>query len=260
MKFNAAGLLLCTFLVGCGGGTAPFGETETTSTTTDETIESDRGIPPGTTEPTPASTIFRKEAKDDTGNGFAEGIAYNSADDTFTVDNLPFDGDANTPYVRGTAVGSLGGYAVYEAVEQYPDSATGASINQFRHRAIYGISTSGDTEFAIVRTGDYVNYGFGGFVYERNGSVTLPTSGQALYNGTGAGLRDYLGRGGLEYTTSSIQIALDFDDFNSETGQYQGAVDGFVFNRRIYDLSGTELTSDVLARINADKNASLTAP
>jgi hypothetical protein len=259
MKINAAGLLLCTFLVGCGG-TPPFNADETDGGSTDGgTIDSDRTLPPGTASPQPSNTIFRKEAVDSEGNGFAEGIAYNSVDDTFTVDNLPFDGGDDTPYSRGQAVGSLGPYAVYEAVEQDPDSETNATINQFRHRAIYGVSTSGNTKFAIVRTGAYINYGFGGFVYERNGSVTLPTTGQALYNGVGAGLRDYKGRGGLEYTTSDVQIAVDFDDFNETTGRYEGAVDGFVFNRKVYNLAGDDITSDIYGRVGADNSATLTA-
>ncbi|UWR16550.1 hypothetical protein [Sulfitobacter sp. M368] len=259
MKINAAGLLLCTFLVGCGG-TPPFNADETEDpTTTDGTIDSDRTLPPGTSSPQPDTTIFRKEAVDENGNGFAEGVAYNSTDDTFTVDNLPFDGGADTPYIRGQAVGSLGPYAVYEAVQQYPDTQTNATINQFRHRAIYGVSTSGNTEFAIVRTGAYVGYGFGGFVYERNGTVVLPTTGQALYNGQGAGLRDYNGRGGLEYTTSDVQIAIDFDDFNETTGRYEGAVDGFVFNRKVYNLAGEDITSDIYGRVGAASDATLTA-
>lgn len=255
MKINATGLLLCSFLVGCGG-TAPFGDT---STTTDDTIESDRELPPGTTSPEPSSSIFRKEAENETGNGFAQGVRYNAADDTFAVDNLPFDGGADTPYVRGTAVSSFGEYAVYEAVAQYPDSQNGQAINQFRHRAIYGVSRTGETEFAIVRTGAYVDYGFGGFVYERNGRVVLPTTGQAVFTGTGAGLRDFQGSGGLEYTTSDVEIAIDFDDFNDSTGRYEGAVDGSLRNRRIFDLNGQEITNDVLGRINASEDASLTA-
>jgi hypothetical protein len=73
MKFNAAGLLLCTFLVGCGG-TAPFGEPEVEEVeeeVVEETIGSDRILPPGTASPQPGTTIFRKEALDDQGNGFA---------------------------------------------------------------------------------------------------------------------------------------------------------------------------------------------
>ena len=260
MKIKAAGLALCTVLVGCGSGDAPFGQDAVGGSTTDDTIESDRSLPPGTTQPQPDESIFRKEALEgDTGNGFAEGVRYNSADDTFFVDNLPFDGSAGEPYTRGVAVGSLGPYAVYEAPSVAEDSQTGATIAQFRHRAIYGVSTSGQTEFAIVRTGDYVNYGFGGFVYERNGTVTLPTTGQARYDGSGAGLRDYEGRGGLEYTTSSVQIAIDFDDFNEDTGRYEGAVDGFLFDRRIFDLDGNEITADVLARINEGNSSSLTS-
>lgn len=261
MKFNAAGLLLCTFLVGCGG-TAPFGEPEVEEVeeeVVEETIGSDRILPPGTASPQPGTTIFRKEALDEQGNGFATNVVYNAADDTFSVDNLPFDGGADTPYIRGTAVSSFGDYAVYEAVQQFPDGLNDALINQTLHRAIYGVSRSGNTEFAIVRTGDYVGYGFGGFVYERNGTVKLPTSGQALYNGQAAGLRDHDGRGGLEYTSSDVQIAIDFDDFNADTGRYEGAVDGFLFNRRIYDLSGNEITDNVLARINESESASLTA-
>lgn len=255
MKINATGLLLCSFLVGCGG-TAPFGDT---GTTTDDTIESTRDLPPGTTSPKPSSSIFRKEAETETGNGFAQGVRYNAADDTFAVDNLPFDGGADTPYQRGAAVGSFGEYAVYEAVAQYPDTQNGQVINQFRHRAIYGVSRTGQTEFAIVRTGAYVDYGFGGFVYERNGRVVLPTTGQAVFTGKGAGLRDFQGGGGLEYTTSDVEIAVDFDDFNDSTGRYEGAVDGTLRNRRIFDLSGQDITNDVLARINTAQDSSLTA-
>ncbi|MFK7837971.1 MAG: hypothetical protein AB8B60_17310 [Sulfitobacter sp.] len=262
MKINAAGLLLCTFLIGCGSGDAPFGNDATNGGTDEDggTIDSDRSLPPGTASPEPNNSIFRKEARDgDSGNGFAEGVRYNSADDTFFVDNLPFDGNEDTPYIRGQAVGSFGEYAVYEAVDQYPDSLTGAPINQFTHRAIYGVSRSGETEFAIIRTGAYAGYGFGGFVYERNGEVQLPTSGQALYNGQGAGQRDYDGRGGLDFITADVQVAIDFDDFNEDTGQYEGAVDGFVFNKRIFDLAGNEITSNVIARINEGNNSSLTA-
>jgi len=262
MKINAAGLLLCTFLVGCGSGEAPFGNDATADPPgTDEdggTIESDRSLPPGTASPEADDSIFRKEARNaDSGDGFAEGVRYIAEDDTFYVDNLPFDGGDDTPYIRGQAVGSFGEYAVYEAVSQYPDSLNGNPINQFTHRAIYGVSRSGETEFAIIRTGAYQNYGFGGFVYERNGRVVMPTVGQALYNGKGAGLRDYIGRGGMDYVTADVQVAIDFDDFNEDTGVYEGAVDGFVFNKRIFDLAGNEITDNVVERINENNNASL---
>ncbi|MEM9697942.1 MAG: hypothetical protein AAF943_04060 [Pseudomonadota bacterium] len=263
MTKNRIGLLLlCTALVGCGSGDAPFGQDATNDSTTDGEITSDRQLPPGTTNPEPDERIFRKEARDDeVGNGFAESVSYDSTTDTFSVDNLPFDGNEDEPYIRSTPLGSFGDgqYAVYEAVSQSQDGATNRAINQFTHRAIYGVSRSGQTEFAIVRTGAYAGYGFGGFVYERDGVVTLPTQGQARYDGQGAGLRDYQGRGGLDYITEDVQIAIDFDDFNEATGVYEGAVDGFVFNKEIFDLSGNRITEDVIARINANNNSSLTA-
>ena len=78
-------------------------------------------------------------------------VDCNSINDTFTVDNLGFDGD--NVYNRGTAVSSLRPYSVYKAVARFPNSETGSPINQFTYRAIYGVSTSGNTQFAIVRTG-----------------------------------------------------------------------------------------------------------
>ncbi|MEM7520507.1 MAG: hypothetical protein AAF307_05665 [Pseudomonadota bacterium] len=258
MKWNAAGLLLGTVLAACGSGDAPFGEDTVTSGAEDGSIESDRALPPGTASPESSTSIFRREALDeDNGNGFARNISYNAEDDTFSVDNLPFDGTG--PYIRGTAVGSFGDYAVYEAVAQSNDAVTESTINQLTHRAIYGISRSGETEFAIVRTGAYQGYGFGGFVYERNGTVILPTSGQARFDGTGAGLRDYIGRGGLDYIAADVQIALDFDDFNEDTGVFEGAVDGFIFNKRIFNLDGDDETASTIARINEGNNASLSA-
>ncbi|MEY8839452.1 hypothetical protein AB9K41_10530 [Cribrihabitans sp. XS_ASV171] len=268
MKPTFVALATCAFLAACGGGdvfnTEEDNDTGTgtdTDTDTGQPIDSDRTLPPGTASPTPAVAIFRSEATSTEagkeGNGFASDISYDSQNDTFTVDNLGFDGD-NT-YARGTAVSSLGPYAVYEADAQFPDTVTQNPINQFTHRAIYGVSTSGNTQFAIVRTGAYVDYGFGGFVYQRDNAVNLPTTGQALYTGNMAGMRDYRGRGGLEYTTSDITIAIDFDDFNDATGTRGDAVRGHITNRVIYDINGNDITSTVLGRINAEENISLTA-
>lgn len=236
-------------LAGCSS-TNPFEEeTEGGDGTGDGTgIESDRVLPPGTESPTPDTTIYRSEATSDEsayyGNGYATDITYNSTDDTFSVDNLAFDGD-NT-YARGTAVASLGPYAVYEADSQYNDTVTDTPINQFTHRAIYGISQSGESEFAIVRTGAYVGYGFGGFVYQRNGSVVLPDSGQATFSGGYAGVRDFSTHGGLQYVTGDMQVIVDFDDFNDTTGQRGDAVRGYVTNREIYDVNGNSMTSTIL--------------
>ena len=154
-------------------------------------------------------------------------------------------------------------FAVYEAETQFPDSVNEQPINQFTHRAIYGVSKNLDgagnpqTQFAIVRTGAYVGYGFGGFIYQRDNAVNLPTSGQAVFNGSAAGLRDFEGRGGLEYSTANVQIAVDFDAFDAGNGARSDGVKGVFTNRRVYNLEGTDITETVLARINDNNDANL---
>lgn len=228
-----------------GGPTSGGSSSGGTSTTVDLA---------GSTTVSAGSPITHSEKQDaTTGNGYATGMTYDATNDTFTVDNLAFDG-GNT-YTRDTAVPNLGPYQVYEASSTYQDSLTGTPINQFLYRAIYARSsntTAGGqptTEFAIVRTGAYIPYGFGGFMYQRNGSVVLPTSGQANYSGKYAGLRDFDGAAGLEYTTGDISIAIDFNDFNDPAG-----VQGHITNRKIFDVNGNDITSQVLAALSTKTN------
>ncbi|WP_102107559.1 hypothetical protein [Oceaniglobus roseus] len=250
-KLLAVGALVA--LASCSGGVNPFnpdtggdngggngGGDDGTPITRD-------GLPPGTASPTPSSTIFRKEARDANGNGYAENIAYDGTTDTFLVDNLAFDGvtSGQSVYARGTAVSSLGPFAVYESATVADDVFNGQPINQFAYRAIYGVSNSGNTQFAIVRTGSYVNYGFGGFIYQRDTGVTLPTTGQGSYTGQYAGLRDFDGVGGLEYTQGDAAVQVDFEDFNDGQG-----VTAQITNRRIFDIAGNDVTQDVISAWN----------
>ncbi|TDE41174.1 hypothetical protein [Antarcticimicrobium sediminis] len=233
------------------GGPNPFAVVEDSSGST---------TPPGTKSPSAASAIYRTEPTSEEagydGNGYATDISYDAAKDTFTVDNLAFDGD--NEYSRGTKVKTLAGkYAVYEADTQFTDPENSKPINQYTHRAIYGVSRNGNTNFAIVRTGAYAGYGFGGFIYQRTGGVTLPSSGQAVYNGVMAGLRDFNGAGGLEYTTADIEIAIDFDDFDDSTGTRGDAVDGVITNRKIFDINGLDITDTVIARIETENAITL---
>ena len=213
-------------------------------------LGNDSGQPPdgttGTSGATAKSSIKRTEVKDGaSGNGYAEDFKYNAEDDTFEVDGLGFDG--GNVYQRGSAVASLGPFRVYEGDSTFTDPQTGAVINQFAHRAIYGVSPNGRTSFAVVRTGAYIPYGFGGFVYQRAGGVTLPSTGQAIYQGNYAALRDFNGVSGLEYATGDMQVAIDFNDFNDGS-----AVAGQVDNRAIYDINGNNITGDVISALNAD--------
>ncbi len=202
-------------------------------------------LPPGTDNPTSDESITRYEALNDAGGGYVTDVAYDAATDTFSVDNLAFDGD--NVYTRDDDVPTLSSeasdavYAVYEANPvEFDDDGT--PIGQFAYRAIYGVSANTVTvdgeevpasQFAIVRTGSYVGYGFGGFIYERNGGVELPTTGQAAYEGEYAGVRVFEGRGGLEYTRGEVDIAIDFRDFNAGSG-----VQGTISNREAFDING----------------------
>ncbi|RBI86627.1 hypothetical protein DRV85_04130 [Rhodosalinus halophilus] len=233
-----------------------------------EPIESDRVLPPGTASPTPDAGIFRREARDEElGNGFAESVSYDEQNDLFYVDNLGFDGD--NFYARDDQVPSLdtatpgsrrdtGRFAVYENTGTVTDPLNSEPINQFAHKGIYAVSMSGSTEFAIVRTGAYQGYGFGGYIYQRNDtdaagnpvSVTLPTSGQANYQGEYAGLRDFQNRGGLEYVSGDVNMAIDFEDFNDPT-----AVQGEIVNRRVYAMDGTDITQTIVDALGTGGSA-----
>ena len=241
---------------GSGSGT---GTGTGTGSGTGTGITSGTDVPPGTSTPTPNDGIARSEPTSTEsgkeGNGFARNIVYDPVNDEFSVDNLGFDGDNIYTRVTGTNFATnVSDYAIYEAAAQYPDSQTGNPVDQFTHRAIYGVSATTGNKFAIVRTGSYIPYGFGGFVYQREGGVTLPSTGQAVYTGRSQGIRDKNGAGGLQYTNADITIAIDFDDFDDTTGTRGDAVSGTISNRRIFDLDGNDITSTVVGSIRADLN------
>ncbi len=234
-------LLMCLgLLAGCGDGQPLFDVNVPGDG--DGELKPAVELPPGTENPTPRSRIWRHEAPNDSGGGFVTDVSYDPKNDTFTVDNLGFDG-ANV-YQRGDAVASVNNYAVYEADVQVTDPVSGDPIGQIvPYRALLGISENSvgsenvaRTSFAIVRTGGYVNYGFGGFVYERNGSVVLPTSGQAKFEGDYAGVRVFEGRSDLEYTRGDMTVSIDFEDFNTNP-----AISGQITNREAFDKDGTQI-------------------
>ncbi|MEM9580104.1 MAG: hypothetical protein AAF891_05405, partial [Pseudomonadota bacterium] len=230
-RFSYSSALMILMLAGCNSGTNPFidnanaaaeaqaqtqadGSTTptTTNTNTDTDTTSDTGAPissnrtllPGTVSPTSGDQIFRKEARSDTaGDGFAENFRYDGNTDTFFVDNLAFDGEGGYTVVRDSAGNRLGigPFSVFENQAVAVDGLTTGNITQLQYRALYATGPSGNTSIAIIRTGAYIEYGFGGYIYQRNGGVVLPETGQALYNVTGnyCVLIDYKGKVCLEY-------------------------------------------------------------
>ncbi|MCX7298979.1 MAG: hypothetical protein NTX73_01100 [Rhodobacterales bacterium] len=229
------------FVTACGDGQPLFDDGTTDDGTTGE-LPRTVDLPPGTENPSRSRGIERYEARNDLGGGLItnDQVAYNEAEDTFTVDNLAFDGE--NVYSRDNRVPTLRGFNVYEADVQAIDPISGDPVGQIvPYRALVGESTAAvdgqaRSSFAIVRTGGYVDYGFGGFVYERNGSVVLPTSGQATFSGDYAGVRVFSGQGGLEYTTGDMTIDIDFDDFNANDG-----VKGTITNREAFTVNGTPI-------------------
>jgi hypothetical protein len=250
---------LLALLAACGDGQPLFDENGTdptdTTDTTDTTegdggdIDTDGATPPlpGTDAPSPDAGIFRYEDRNGNGGGLVTDVSYDAANDTFTVDNLGFDG-ANTYQRVDAPLNTLGVTRVFAADEVVEDTLTGKPVEQIiPYRALYGVSDNqvdGEprTSFAIVRTGGYSDYGFGGYVYERNGGVVIPTEGQATFSGQYAGLRVYDNQTGLEYTTGNMSMDFDFDDFNAND-----AVKGRVTDRRAINQDGTAValrTSD----------------
>lgn len=200
--------------------------TTTTTTTTNPTTIGTVTLPTGTTNPTASSSITRTET-----TGEAESVTYSAATDTIMIDNLPFDGTGlfDRDNVLPTLVAGPNGFQVYENNNGAPRRA---------YKTILGQSASGETSVAVVRTGDYQGFGFGGFAYARNGGVTLPTTGQATYTGNYAGLRVFDGSGGLQYTTANATIEVDFEDFNATD-----AVEGALTSRQYFDQAGNLLGS-----------------
>ncbi len=236
-------------LAACGDGQPLFDDATTNTGTTDPVagdggaIINDGAIPalPGTDSPKATTGIFRYEAATDGGSGLVQDVAYNQANDTFTVDGIGFDG-ANVYRRNAAPLNTLGTTRVFAGATTVNDPLTGNPVSQITpYRALYGVSkTKVDAEprtsFAIVRTGGYVEYGFGGYVYQRNGGVVLPSSGQATFSGDYAGVRVFNNRNGMEYTTGDMTINIDFEDFNAND-----AVRGRLSNRVARDGTGAEI-------------------
>lgn len=253
MTRTTAPLLLLMMLAACGDGQPFFADDEETTTPVEveeevEEVDPSDVLNTGTVRAPIAANfvargdITRREASDEDGfSGLLASATYNAANDTFLVDGLGFDG-ANT-YTRDAAIPQLGSYSVYEAELETPDALSGAPVNQIDpYQLVFGTSqnslATGEprTSFAIVRTGGYVQYGFGGYIYERTGDVVIPSAGQAVYSGDYVGVRVFDARGGLEFTRGTAEVAIDFADFNGNN-----AVRGSISDREAFAEDGTPI-------------------
>ncbi|RYH02318.1 hypothetical protein EU805_10745 [Salipiger sp. IMCC34102] len=226
---------LLASLTACGDGQPIIDDPEA------QGPDADLDLPPGSEadEVSANSDIFRFEPRDDEGGGLVTDVSYNADNDTFRVDNLGFDGP-NVYRRKDGDLATLGGARVYQAQARTPDFLTGDPVEQLTpYIALYregGGLVDGEPQvsFAIVRSGGFSNFGAGGYVYERNGGVVLPDSGQATFSGPYAGLRIFSpGRAGLEYVRGNMTLDIDFEDFNAND-----AVKGRVTDRRYFDKNG----------------------
>ncbi|MFT4151916.1 MAG: hypothetical protein QM656_17065 [Paracoccaceae bacterium] len=240
----ALSFVMALGLAGCGGNPIGREDDEETTPPEDGEVVTEGGGSAGE-----SVTVY---AETTSGQGFVKNIKYDAATNTYNVDNLGFDAD-NT-YRAGAPVSTLNGYNVYEPDDTVIDPVSGVTIQQFQHRMVAGVSRSGRTSFNIVRTGAYKDYGFGGFILQRQGGTTppasLPSTGQAAFTGNYAGLRDFNGKTGLQYVTGRMQVDIDFRDFNDGD-----AVKGKITDRHIYDMNGTDITGDVLDSIGTKYGA-----
>lgn len=212
------GFLFPLLLVAACGGS---GGTEGEDPIEDDTFTGDGMLLAGTELPTAEDDIIRYD--DDQQVSL---VSYDPDTDVFTVNNLPFDG--NGDYDRDNIVASLNGFNVYENNNVAPVRY---------YKALNASGRSGKTNISIVKSGSYQGFGFGGFVYTRDGSVTIPTNGQAVYAGNYAGLRHSSNATGIEYVTGDAFLEVDFDDLDASN-----AVEGDIANRQVFDVNGNPVT------------------
>jgi hypothetical protein len=251
---------------GSSGGDSSSDGSDSSNDSNLKPISSPGSLPPTTSRPTPDTSLFRSEQRESndsvySGNGYAHGFAYDSTNDTFTVRGLPFDGeqaaDTQTRFARANPGTLNTNFALYEQPGTVPDFVTGNQVPQSTYRVLYGVSASGNTEFAIARTGSYTDFGFGGFVYQRNNGVTLPAGGQATYSGDYAGLIDANGAAGLRYAEGDMTIDIDYGGFQGNCtadSACSNAIRGQITNRNVYDMQGNDLTQATIAALNADNS------
>ena len=97
----------------------------------------------------------------------------------------------------------------------------------------------------IVKSRDYINEGFGGYVLQRNKldlnedlvEFERPLTGQAIFYGSYDGFRIVTDNPGMFHTSGDVEIVFDFGDSNKN-----GDLIFLSQNRAMYDQTGVLLT------------------
>lgn len=195
----------------------------------------------GTENPTAAGSIVRLHAGDpeDDYTLSADSVEVQDGGDTLIITGMPFDGDEDR-YVSFETAGTNGDFTVYRNEQmQATDPLSGIPIGQARYLAVHQESADGLTYVTVVAsTHNTENRNLEGFIYGRNGGVTLPTVNQAGYGGDYAGVRffDDSNTTQVEYVSGTMTMAIDFENLNSP-----GALYFSVANRQAFDEDGNLL-------------------
>ena len=163
------------------------------------------------------------------------------------MDNIPFDGVDELAYVSIADLGikTSDGVGLFQSVSEVKDSVTGVVIDQISHRALYGKNETGSAEFVIVKSSDFINAGFGGYILQRNkldlnGDLVefeRPLTGQGVFYGSYDGFRIVTDDTGMFHTNGDVKITFDFGDSNKE-----GDLAFHSDNRAMYDMAGKKIS------------------
>ncbi|MEM9851193.1 MAG: hypothetical protein AAF761_04260 [Pseudomonadota bacterium] len=146
------------------------------------------------------------------GDNLATRVEFDATNNTLIVESIPFDDDAFEGRYTRTPALDRGTYEAYTSTN-----------GDDTYVAYYDTSTSGSVYSAVLATGDYLDHGFAGATYGREGNVTLPSSTQRVtYSGNYVGLRTTQGNApGVDTIQGTANLEADFSD-NTVRGSITG--------------------------------------
>ena len=137
---------------------------------------------------------------------------YDPDTDTVIITGAPYDdGNLDGVYVRDPAL-DLNGFQAFR------NNPAGFSP----YIAYWRSSATGATQAGVVRNADYFDLGYGGSIYRRDATTTIPRQGLASYTADYVGLIAFENASGLERTQGDVRMEVDFADERMR---------GFVTNR-----------------------------
>ncbi|WP_417241559.1 hypothetical protein [Celeribacter sp.] len=240
--------LLMAGLTACGGpnkSVGPGGGTSAVVTaitdlrgTADENLSASRSIVRlHAAETDPSSSDFDYHLVENS-------VTVEDNGNSLIITGMPFDG--NDSYVRvatagnPTGVAGAGGdfYLYRNAQNTMVDEFGIGPIPQNGYLAIHQTSDNGKAYVTIVASTFDTSDGWrtNGFIYGRNGGVTLPTENQGDFVGDYAAIRTFNNDKRLEYISGAMALTIDFEKLNSA-----GAVRFNIDERKAYDADGNFL-------------------